>query len=448
MSAASRRHWRDWHLHWHAQGVETHVVTCGAAGGVAEEIESEGLTIHRVNVQQQANDFIHWVHLLNGEMERRATDLLASFTDGEPTVIHVHDWLGSYSGIALKHHFRLPLLSTIHATEYGRNNGIHNEIQGYINHHEWWLQMESWRVVVCSHFMRDEVMHALGTPYDKVDIIYNGVDSEVYDFSFDDAERWAFRRNYAGDHQPILFFIGRMVREKGAPLLLGAFYRVRQKLDAKLIIAGGGDRSHLDRRVWELGLQDHVYFTGRVPDGVRNRLYKVADVACYPSLYEPFGIVALEAMAAKVPVVVANAGGLAEVVENNVSGTVVDVDNADSLAGGILSILYNRDHAQWMANRASERVQTIFNWDVIAAQTKAVYDLIWSEYLQSDWSQDWRTRNPKAKKSRKNESRPSCDNGLNSMKRRNRKNELHQMAAACGRSLGTEWVGLGTEVHD
>ena len=373
-----------------ATGVEVHVVTCGASGGAADEEQAPNLWVHRVNVDDFANDFVHWVHLLNAQMEIRADALVSGWKENEPNapiVLHVHDWLGLFAGRALKYKHHLPLLSTIHATEFGRNSGIHTPIQRYINQCEWELQWESWRVIVCSAFMRGEVEYALQTPTDKIDVIYNGVETATFDFPFEGDERAAFRARFAAPNEKIIFFIGRMVREKGAQVLIEALMRVRyQYHDAKVVIAGGGERGHLEQLARYLGIASHVYFAGRVSDVDRDRLYRVADVAVYPSLYEPFGIVALEAMAAHVPVVVSNAGGLGEVVEHDVSGTVTYAGDADSLAWGIVRVLKNPDLAQGMVQNAFARCGTVFNWPHIAQQTKTVYERVWAEYAASDWA--------------------------------------------------------------
>ena len=373
-------------------GVEVHVVTCGASGGAADEQQAPNLWIHRVNVDDFASDFVHWVHLLNAQMEARADALISEWKSADsnaPILLHVHDWLGLFSGRALKVKHHLPLLSTIHATEFGRNSGIHTPIQQYINRCEWELQWESWRVIVCSGFMRGEVEYALQTPTDKIDVIYNGVETETFDFPFEGDERTKFRARFAAPNEKIVFFIGRMVREKGAQVLIEALQRVRyQYHDAKLVIAGGGERGHLEQLARYMGIAPHVYFAGRVSDADRDRLYRVADVAVYPSLYEPFGIVALEAMAAHVPVVVSNAGGLGEVIEHDVSGTVTYSGDADSLAWGIVRVLKNPAMAQKMAANAFARCETVFNWDLIANQTKAVYERVWTEYLSSDWAKN------------------------------------------------------------
>lgn len=379
------------------QGVEVHVVTSGSAGGEADESIRVGanslapnLFVHRVQVNESSDNFIHWVHLLNAEMERRTDALIAEWNAQsvkQSVLLHVHDWLGLFAGRALKHKHHLPLVCTIHATEFGRNSGIHTDLQRYIHQCEWELQFESWRVLVCSGFMKGEVEYALGTPWDKIDITYNGIEPEKFDFEVSDDELYHFRNQFATPYEKIIYFIGRMVREKGAHVLVEALPRVRaQYRDAKLVIAGGGERGHLERRAWELGMTQNVFFTGRIPDRTRDLLYRVADVAVYPSLYEPFGIVALEAMAARVPVVVSGAGGLAEVVEHDVTGTVTYINDPDSLAWGIARVFRNPDHAGQMAAAAYERVRTVFNWDIIAGQTKNIYDRVLTEYAASDWA--------------------------------------------------------------
>jgi glycogen(starch) synthase len=234
----------------------------------------------------------------------------------EPILLHAHDWLAHPAAKALKHRHKLPLIATIHATEHGRHGGIHSDLSRAIHQLEWELSYEAWRVIVCSEFMRGEVMYAQNTPYDKLDVIPNGIRAEKFQFEFPEAERQAFRARFAAPHQPLIFFVGRMVREKGVQVLLQAMPIVRAEIpDAKLVVVGGAATA----RIWKSScafatMEDAVQFTGFIPDSDLLRLYRVVDVAVYPSLYEPFGIVALEAMAAGAPVVVSDAGGLKEVV--------------------------------------------------------------------------------------------------------------------------------------
>jgi len=385
-------------------GVEVHVVTCDFPGAPVEEV-CQKVHIHRVAAYDAPGghkDFIHWVHQLNAAMRDRAYALcrewLAPAAPGEAPkdpkklpikegiVLHPHDWLAYFSAVELKHAFKIPMVATVHATEFGRNNGIHNDMSRYIDHIERQLITEAWRVIVCSGFMKGEVEYALQCPPDKIDIIYNGIRWEKFEFDFPPEEAAAFRAQYAAPDEKIILFVGRGVREKGCQVLIDALPRVRASFPrAKLVIAGGGYRQHLVEQAEALGVAQHVYFTGFVPDDTLLRLYKVADVACFPSLYEPFGIVALEAMAAKVPVVVSDAGGLKEIVEHDVTGTVTWLNNPDSLAWGLLRVLNNPEHARQMAERAYERVKTFFNWQRIAKQTYDVYSRVWKEYKKSNW---------------------------------------------------------------
>jgi len=154
---------------------------------------------------------------------------------------------------------------------------------------------------------------------------------------------------------------------------------------AKLVMVGGGERGHLERQARDCGIGANVYFTGFVPDDTLLRLYRVADAACFPSLYEPFGIVALEAMAAGVPVVVSDAGGLKEIVEHDRTGTVVWRGNADSLAWGLKRTLTDTTQARAMATAARRKCEEVYNWDRIAGLTSDVYRRVWGEYVGSAW---------------------------------------------------------------
>lgn len=385
-------------------GVEVHVVTCDFPGAPAEEVV-RGVYVHRVSPYDAAGgyaDFVHWVHRLNDAMHDRAYGLISGwlapkrknqaqrdpkrlpYADG--IVLHAHDWLSHFAAVRLKYAFKLPMVATVHATEFGRNNGIHSEISRYIDSVERALVHESWRAIVCSGFMKGEVEFALSAPPDKLDIIYNGVHDEKFDFPFPQDQAQACRQRFAAPSEKLVMFVGRGVREKGAQVLLDAWPRVRYGyVNSKLVIVGGGYRQHLVDQASALHIADQVYFTGFIPDDDLLRLYRVADTACFPSLYEPFGIVALEAMAAHTPVVVSNAGGLPEVVEHDVSGTVTYCGDPDSLAWGILRVLRNPGYAHVLADNAYNRVKTIFNWDRLAGQTEEVYRRVWGEYASSAW---------------------------------------------------------------
>lgn len=368
------------------RGVHVHVVTPRWAGGSPEE-RVDGATVHRVNPPLGGmGNFFADVQGTNLNLEEFAQGLIADSPHGFD-IIHAHDWLVAFAACSLKRTYKTPLISTIHATERGRGHGhLGDEMQRAINGTEWWLTYESWRVICTSQFMACEVMSYFGVPTDKVDIVANGVDTVPFDH-LEQEDLGPFRTRYAAPDERIVFFVGRMVHEKGVHLLVEAVPRVIERFPAaKFVIAGtGGMWNQLHRRARELHVYDHIYFTGFIPDEDRDRLLKLADCAVFPSLYEPFGIVALEAMAARAPVVVADVGGLSEVVEHNVTGLKVYPDNVESLAWGILHTLMRPDWARARADNAYRVVTERYSWDHIARDTIEVYQKVCEERHRTDW---------------------------------------------------------------
>jgi glycosyltransferase involved in cell wall biosynthesis len=136
-----------------------------------------------------------------------------------------------------------------------------------------------------------------------------------------------------------------------------------------------------------MGIAHKVLFTGFVDDVTLRGLQTCADVSVVPSLFEPFGIVALEAMAAKSPVVVSDTGGLAEIVDHDVDGVKVYPSNPDSLAWGISKVLTDETYANHLRNNAYKKIQEKYNWDRIAQQTMSAYKSVLGEYSKSFWPQ-------------------------------------------------------------
>lgn len=375
-----------------AEGVEVYVVTPWLRGGLQRETLPSGAHIIRVPTPPMEDyEFVSFVMQVDREMELAARTLHSEV--GGFDLIHTHDWLGASVGVGLKQQWRVPLLATIHATERGRGRGqllsTHAE---RINSLEWWLTYEAWRVVICSQFMAHELTNYFHIPVDKIDVIPNGVTISPSPFA-DEDERIAFRRRFADDDESLVYFVGRVVYEKGLSVLMDAWPKVVAQQRARLIVAGTG--SYLDtlrHQALELNLETRILFTGFISDADRDRLYHVADVATFPSLYEPFGIVAVEAMAARCPVVVAATGGLAEVVRSRETGIVVEADNADALARGIVYTLQHPNLAAARTEAAFKEVQEQYNWQRIARRTTAVYRRIREEWLASDWGKELMTR--------------------------------------------------------
>lgn len=366
-------------------GIKVYVVTCDFPGAAQHEVV-DGVEVFRIDSYKNPSpDFATWVFLMNVNMQKEAAALVNSL-DGKVDVFHAHDWLVANAGIGLKHVFRKPLLATMHSTEIGRRNGIHFDYERMIHETEAWLTYEAWRVICCSDYMVSHVKWAFGLPADKLVMVPNGVDAEAYaKIGNDDLSR--FRSKFALPEEKIVLFVGRLVHEKGVHVLVNAVSRVLEKVNAKFIIVGNGYmKEQLSNIVKNMGFAHKVMFTGFVDDETLRKLQQCADVSVVPSLFEPFGIVALEAMAAKSPVVVSDTGGLSEIVEHGVTGVKVYPDNPDSLAWGITKVLLDEAYANWIKTDAYKKIHEKYDWDRIAQQTKAIYDTVLNEYSKSTWA--------------------------------------------------------------
>ena len=331
----------------------------------------KGVKVYRVdNYMIRPNNFIDWIMQLNFNMIAKSSEIIEK--EGKFDVIHAHDWLVANAAKVLKHAYDIPLVSTIHATESGRNSGIHDDTQRYINDTEWMLTYESTEVIVNSNFMKGHIQGLFGLPFEKINVIPNGINLT----NFNGIERdYEFRRQYASDNEKIILYMGRLVYEKGIQHLISAMPKILNGYnDAKLIIAGkGGMTDELKAQAEALGISNKVYFTGYLNAKQVQKMYKCADVAVFPSTYEPFGIVALEAMLAGVPTVVSDVGGLDEIVEHGVTGMKSYAGNSNSIADSILALLYDHQLAAKVSKNAKAKVKELYNWNKIAQDTHFIY---------------------------------------------------------------------------
>ena len=333
--------------------------------------DDKGVKVYRVdNYMINPNNFIDWIMQLNFNLVAKANELIAE--QGKFDVIHAHDWLVAYAAKTLKNSFNIPIVATIHATESGRNSGIHDETQRYINDTEWMLTYEASEVIVNSNYMKNELQRLFGLPFEKINVVPNGINMT----SFNGVERdYDFRRQYAADNEKIILFLGRLVYEKGVQHLIAAMPKILANYhDSKLIIAGkGGMLDELREQVNYLNIGHKVYFTGYLDAKKVCKMYKAADISVFPSTYEPFGIVALEAMLAGVPTVVSDIGGLDEIVEHRVNGMKSYAGNPNSLADSILNLLYDPQLCANVVKQARIKVKNEYNWNKIAQDTYFIY---------------------------------------------------------------------------
>ena len=366
-------------------GVKVYVVTCDFPGAPQHEIV-DGVEVFRVDSYKNPSpNFATWVYLMNVNMQKEAAALVNRL-GGKVDIFHAHDWLVANAGIGLKHVFRKPLLATIHSTEIGRRNGLHFDYERMIHETEAWLTYEAWKVICCSNYMVSHVRWAFGLPEDKLVMVPNGVNIQEYTRN-ENADLRQFRRKFALPEEKLVLYVGRLVYEKGIHVFVNTVPKILGKVDAKFVVVGNGYmKEPLSNLVRGMGLAHKVVFTGFVDDKTLKNLKRCADVSVVPSLFEPFGIVALEAMAAKSPVVVSGTGGLSEIVEHDVNGVKVYPENPDSLAWGITKVLLDEKYANWIRTNAYKTVLEKYDWDKISQQTKDVYQAVLKEYSKSFWA--------------------------------------------------------------
>jgi len=362
------------------EGNEVTVVTYKDGDNVKYYENDKGVEVYRVdNYMIRPNNFIDWIMQLNFNMITKANEIINK--NGKFDVIHAHDWLVAYSAKSIKESYNIPLISTIHATESGRNSGIHDETQRYINDSEWMLTYESSEVIVNSNYMKNEVQRLFGLPYDKINVIPNGVNLQLFSNVNVDYD---FRRQYAMDNEKIILYVGRLVYEKGIQNLIAAMPKILDRYhDSKLIICGrGGMIDELREQVKYLGIDNKVYFAGYCDSKKMQKMYKCADVAVFPSTYEPFGIVAIESMLSGTPTIVSDVGGLNEIVEHGVTGMKSYAGNANSIADSVLALLFDPKLCANISQNAIKKVKENYNWAKITDNTYYVYQLAIGKTVQ------------------------------------------------------------------
>lgn len=356
----------------HQDGVAITLLTPLLGGGAPVEDPAPGIHLVRVpTTQPRSGSFPSYVLRVNQELAQAA---LALEAQGGFDLVHTHDWMTAAAATHLAARWQLPLVATIHATERGRGRGyLRGDHAMQIDQIEHELSQHAQRIIVCSNYMAAEVTASFGPPTEHIDVVPNAVTPHPSPFQSND-ERLAFRRQYAADDAYMAFFIGRVVQEKGVHVLIDAWAQVAQHTGAKLVLAGSGPSlNDCKGHVAHLGLEQYVSFPGRISDLERERFYRAADVAVFPSLYEPFGIVALEAQAADCPVVVTQTGGFQEIIRPHETGIIVTPGDVGSLVWGLLHTLQNPRWSRMRASNAMRDLKQIYSWAHVAHETRAIY---------------------------------------------------------------------------
>ncbi len=355
-------------------GIEVHVLTRGGEESPAAEL-ARGVHVHRVLEPTRPRDlgeFVTWVERMNADMLAAGVELGDRFYFD---LVHGHDWLVAAACDHLARRFGAPLVTTIHATEHGRHQGwVDKHPQSYIHGVERWITNRSDRVIACSAYMREQVCDIFTVPEERVVVIPNGIDPEDLPAG-EEAELARLRGEFAAPDEKLVLLIGRLVYEKGFQIALEAMPELIERVPGtRFLVAGSGTHeAELRKQAEELGLMEHGTFLGWIGDDVLHQLYRIADVCVVPSIYEPFGLVALEAMASGCPCIVADTGGLREVVPHGEVGLRFRTRDPEALGGMVERVLTDPELTERLVAEASEHVLR-FDWNDVARRTAEVYE--------------------------------------------------------------------------
>jgi glycogen(starch) synthase len=356
-----------------ARGVEVHVLTRGGGHLPAQE-ERHGVIVHRLTEPPFPVDpsaFVRWVGMMNTDMRARAGELCETY---DFDLVHSHDWLVASGAERTARRFGLPWVTTVHATEFGRHQGwVQTYPQSRIHAAERGMVRRADHVITVSEFMGRHVAGVFGVEPSQVTVIPNGIDPVDLAPVADDLD--ALRAEFAAPEQRLVLLVGRLVYEKGFHIALDALAPViRARRDVRFVVAGTGTaEEELKRQARRLRLMRAGTFLGWVGDDMLHSLYRVADLCIVPSIYEPFGLVALEAMASGCLCIVADTGGLREVVPAGGSvGHRFRSRDVDALREVVEQVLGD-DEARARAVEAAREHVLSFDWAEVGRRTEAVY---------------------------------------------------------------------------
>uniref|UniRef100_UPI003FD87DC6 glycosyltransferase family 4 protein n=1 Tax=Alistipes putredinis TaxID=28117 RepID=UPI003FD87DC6 len=289
---------------------------------------------------------------------------VAKDLEGQFDVIHAHDWLTYFAGIAAKRVSGKPLVVHMHATEFDRSG---ENINRRVYAIEKAGMQAADRVIAVSELTRRIVIGKYGIPAEKVVTVHNAV-------RFGESEDAVPERAVK---DKVVTFLGRITYQKGPDYFVEAAAKVLQRVpDVRFVMAGSGDlMNHVVRRVAQLGIADRFHFTGFLKGGEVQRMFRLSDVYVMPSVSEPFGISPLEAMRSGVPVIISRQSGVAEVLDYAIKVNYRDVDALDDAIYGLLTY---PALGRMFASKGLEEV-TGLKWTNAAAKIKTVYETVVAE---------------------------------------------------------------------
>ena len=295
--------------------------------------------------------FFDVVHKYNALVTAKVNDSIK--TNGKFDVVHCHDWLTMKAGVQLKEETGTPLVLTIHSTEYDRS--------GWLYPNQWFIDIEregmekADRIIAVSHFTKRVIVEKYGINPDKISVVHNAV--------------YPIPEN---KKQEIVLFLGRLTIQKGAEFFLRAAGKVLDyEPDTRFVVGGAGDMMpQLISQAVDMGISGRVIFTGRLTEEEVKHIYGISSVYVMPSVSEPFGITALEAISAGTPTIASKTAGFSEAFKNCLR---VDFWDVDEMANKIISLLRYDPLHKTLAKEGKREID-LFTWDRVADKTIDVYN--------------------------------------------------------------------------
>ena len=314
---------------------------------IKEVGETEIFPYDRPEDKELAGQFFESVYRYN--------DLVVEKVKGNYDLIHCHDWLTMKAGVALKEKLGIPLVLSVHSTEYDRS--------GWICPNDWFINIEregmekADRVIAVSHFTKGVIVDKYGINPDKISVVHNA----VYPIG-------------EGEKQEIVLFLGRLTIQKGAEFFLRAAKKVLEyEPDSRFVVAGTGDMlPRLINQAVDMGISSKVIFTGLLTEEEVRHIYRISNVYVMPSVSEPFGITALEAVSAGTPTIASKTAGFSEAFQNCLR---VDFWDTDEMANKIISLLRYDPLHKTLATEGKRELD-LFTWDRVAEKTIDVYNRV------------------------------------------------------------------------
>jgi len=362
------------------KGVEVHRPLIADASHVFPMFVAEDLRNWGTNIR-----FFNDVFVYNILSATKLINDLISKEGYNFDVVCVHDWLSSIAGLIIKNETKIPAIFHVHSTEWGRSGGQGSKV---VSHFEWETAQQADKIITVSHAMQEDLVRH-GWAQSKINVVWNGVDPERYNpdnCKPDDVER--LRRKYCLEpEEKIILFVGRLTWVKSVKNLLQAMPIVLEEFPkTKLVILGKGEeQKDVVETANRLGIGDKlIYRFEFVPEDERILHYAAADVCIFPSIYEPFGIVSLEAMAMKKPVVAGSRGVVGfreQVIPTGPHQNGIHINGGDpaDIAWGIKETLKDPQRAKIWGENGRKRVLEYFTWTKAAKQTLEIYETLLTE---------------------------------------------------------------------